>query len=444
MNNEFLIFGTGISGIAAAKLLLKEGARVLVASANPVDDDVRHELEGAAFFVGNPADAPAYFRTHIAPEGGIAVLSPGIPLDAAEPAACRAHGIAVTGEFALGASRFKNRMIAITGSKGKSSLVKLVADTLSLSGHSATACGNYGVALCDVAARAEQPEFAVTECSSFQLETTDETFRPDIAVLLNLSPDHLDRHGTMETYRDTKLNIFAGMRADGLALLPDDFERHTDVPTNTFGTSENADWQYADGIVTHTAQNVRIDVSGSYFDNAVLGAAAAAACAVLTQCGLSPAQIEAGFRAFAPLPHRMQRVGERNGVTFVNNSKATSVAAMFASVKMAKPPVFLIAGGRAKEKFSQNAKEFVTFGVKKAYLIGECMQAMEAAWSPELPIACCGTLENAVGCAFSDAQSCGGGTVLLAPGAASFDQFRNFEARGEQFSLLARALIENA
>ncbi len=446
-----IVFGAGISGLSAVKLLLEKGVvTTLTAPAAPPDLEALIAA-GLDWRPGDPVDALRQFASRHA-AAAVAVMSPGIPPGGPEWQACRQSGIPVIGEIELAARFLHCRLIAVTGSKGKSSVVKLLADALSQAGKPAIPCGNYGRALSDVARLSPPPAVAVVECSSFQLEALSDTFSPDAAVVLNLSVDHLDRHGSLAAYREAKLNLFRNMATGSRQLLPaesedphglnDRYHARFGRRATAFGCGADAAWRYAPGRVLGPGAGARIALAGGYFDNAILGPAAAAACCLLTDEGLTPAQIETAFQTFVPLPHRMQTVAEHNGVRYINDSKATSLAALLAGTRMAPKPVLLIAGGRLKEEISISGKEIVTNGVQKAYLIGECMDALASKWSRDLPVACCGTLEAAVRCAIQEAGS--GGSVLLSPGAASFDQFTNYEKRGECFATWTRDLLKQA
>jgi len=394
-----LVFGNGKSGKAAAELLRREGAAVSVLDGN------------------DPW-----------PEGAfdLAVTSPGVPLDHPWQVAARERGVRVISELQLGVERWRaagGRLLAVTGSKGKSSVVKLVADTLNLTGVPAVPCGNYGMPLCEVYATAVSRSlpWAVVEVSSFQMETTD--LPPDAfeaAALLNLQDDHLDRHGSRETYHALKRQLLA------CAVRPFDFSAVSAADVST-----------AD----------RALIAGSYFDNPVLLANGAAAVRLLRAAGLADAAVAAGFAAFVPLPHRMAFVCTCDGVRFIDDSKATSIAALCAGVAMASgsgasgertkgPSCRLIAGGLAKGDNPKNAISLLQSGVKKVYLIGHCAQQFCEAWSGAVPCEMCGTLENAVAAAKRDAVS--GETVLLSPGTASFDQFKSYAERGDAFAALAK------
>lgn len=413
----FLVLGAGKSGKAAAAALRARGAAVSV-------------LE--------KAEESAVRRWAAANCGGTVVASPGIPPSDPAMRAAADCGLAIRGELSLGCSLLPRGagIVAITGSKGKSSLVKLVADALSATGRNAVPCGNYGLPVCEAADLSPPPDVAVVECSSFQLETADEALAPDAAVLLNFSGDHLDRHGSMEAYLDAKLNIFAHCGAKSLALVPAPSEDPANVaeaferrfpgrPFATFGCGADADFTVE---VPH----------GSYFDNPVLRPAAAAAFAVLRHLGADGETALNAIRDFVPLPHRMQCVARRGGVSWIDNSKATSLAALAASVDMSEAPVLLLAGGRLKEPLGLSGDALRRKGVVKAFVFGECGEKMARHWSKALPCPLFPDLPSAMAAAARDADALAAGTVLLAPGTASFDQFSSYAERGDLFAALAR------
>jgi UDP-N-acetylmuramoylalanine--D-glutamate ligase len=431
-----VVLGAGASGVAAARLLAAAGCRVRV-----LDEDAE-AAEGAAARLALP---DVTFRGGAAALPGdpfeLCVTSPGFA--GAHPwlAACAARGIPIVSELELGFSHWRGRLLAVTGSKGKSSLVKLCADTLNRAGLAAAPAGNYGTPLCELALDRPDLDWAVTEVSSFQLEHV-RLFRPRIGVLLNLQPDHLDRHGSMDDYRRLKLRLFACQQAGDTALLPEGFDDGGAVPSAAerlvFGNGSACDWRYAGGSVTgrRGGRDVCVPVAGTWFDNPVLGPAAAAGVAVLAACGLDADAMAAGFRAFEPLPHRLQTVADIGGVRYVDDSKATSLSALAAALRMLPGPVRLIAGGRLKEPVSGEAKELLTRRVRKVYVIGECMRELCAAWGRDVTCDACGDLRTAV--VRAAAEACAGETVLLSPGCASFDQFRNYRERGERFARLVR------
>lgn len=405
-----LVLGSGRSGRAAEALLRAEGA---VAASISQDSTPDYQFESLGFV----------------PEA--AIVSPGFALDHPWVLDLKERGIPLVSELEFGWSRRHCPVIAVTGSNGKSSVVKWLSDALTKAGHHAVPCGNYGFPISAAVCMPEVPHWLVAEVSSFQLETVHE-FHPQIGVLLNVLPNHLDRHGDLETYRAVKLRLFERIQDAGTAVVP--FSLFQDykncVPAGkheckTFGTEEGADYRFVDGRVGN------YDLSGTYFDNGVLGAASAAVCAVWDACGLPPEALERAARDFEPLPHRMQTVATLDGVRYVNDSKATNLAAMCAALRMTPGRVHLIAGGRPKENDWTFAKDLLAQREPRLYLIGEACKAMQSAWEVFVDCAACGTLERAL----AEAHSCAepGDTVLLSPACTSFDQFGSFEERGEAF-----------
>lgn len=405
------ILGAGRSGLAAKAILEAHGARTIL-------------LEGETQFPTCPV--------------ALAVASPGIPDGHPWLEQCARRGIRTIGELELGWLFWRGHTIAVTGSKGKSSVVKLCADTLAANGRAATPCGNYGAPLSEIAlAPHSHGDWAVVEASSFQLQRI-EHFRPDIAVLLNLQADHLDRHGTMAAYAEAKFSIFKNFDASTCLAVA---AREAFETAMACGASIR-EWPHGE---TREALSGAILIRGAgapqkepappltgYFANPILAPAAVSAAIALGAAGLTPGEIRAGTEGFKPLPHRMQVVAERYGVTFIDNSKATSLAALAASLEMAGKPVRLIAGGRIKESDCQAPKKNVALFAKKVYLIGEASQTLFEAWGDTVPCEICATMRTAVKAAAREARQ--GEAVLLAPGCASFDQYPGYAARGDDFA----------
>ena len=258
---------------------------------------------------------------------------------------------------------------------------------------------------------------------------------------MNVQADHLDRHGGMAAYKELKLKLFSAMHPGTLAMLPENVAAWSAVPddveTRRFGVSPATDWRYAPGRIE--GPEGEFSLAGSWFDNPVFGVSASAAVALLWHCGLTREEIEAGLRTFEPLEHRMQRIGESEaGVTYIDDSKATSLTATAAAIRMVGGPVRLIAGGQLKETNVNCLKEILETSVKKVYLIGCCAQLLAEAWSDAVPCEVCGTMERAVARAAVEAMR--GETVLLSPGTASFDQFTGYRERGKRFADCARAV----
>ena len=382
-----LVLGKGKSGKAAEALLCRSGFSVTV-------------LDGEAPFPDGTFD--------------VAVVSPGIALDHPWIVEAKRRGIPLKSELQLGCEELRRqgwKLLAVTGSKGKSSVVKLVADAIG-----GVACGNYGVSVCEVARGNASREtgdrgarWAVVEVSSFMMETT--TLPPDAfeaAAILNLQEDHLDRHGTVETYHGLKRKLLT-------------------MAKRGFGPA-------ATGMPSHRVEQEGL-WRGSYFDNEILAENAAAAVALMRAAGLDDARIAKAFCNFVPLPHRMNLIAEIDGVRYVDDSKATSIAALIAGVKMASSAdsaVRLIAGGLPKGDDPKTAGPTLTECVRKVYLIGCCAEAFKDAWGQFVDCEVCETLERAVERARCEAAK--GETVLLSPGTASFDQFKSYGERGDVFA----------
>jgi UDP-N-acetylmuramoylalanine--D-glutamate ligase len=330
-------------------------------------------------------------------------------------------------------------------------MVKLCAEALAAGGRRAALAGNYGTGLCDIASRSGDLDWIAAEVSSFQLEKVRE-FRPRVGVLLNLQPNHLDRHGDMQTYAETKARLFQRMQDGDTGIVLDRIAggvRSLCGGTNrwiTFGLSESAAYRYVPGAVRvagtgRVREDRSVSVEGTLFDNPILGHTAAAVVAAGDACGLDPAAMERAIRSFEPLPHRMQKVAEYRGVLFVNDSKATTLSAVQAALRMTPAPVRLIAGGLLKEKDLEFVKEALARKAAKVYLIGASSEDLRNAWESVVACSVCGDLGSAVQAAWADARA--GETVLLSPGCASFDQFRDFEQRGERFVEHVSALQGN-
>ena len=386
-----LVIGYGRSGKAAEALLKAQGVESVVLA-----DDERDRIEGEGF--------------------DFAVVSPGIALAHPWVVEAKRRGIPLKSELQLGCEELKRRgwkLLAVTGSKGKSSVIKVVADAIG-----GVPCGNYGLPVCEVANSNTQTlqdsnteRWAVVEVSSFMMETT--TLPPDTfeaAAILNLQEDHLDRHGSVGVYHGLKRKLlsFAALNFVNEGMSSG---------RPGIGASEHL-WK------------------GSYFDNEILAGNAAIAVELMRVAGLDDAAIAAAFKAFKPLPHRMNLVAEIDGVRYIDDSKATSVAALIAGVKMAGRSIRLIAGGLPKGDDPQAALSTLTERVKKVYLIGQSAEAFFEAWNGAVDCEICGTLDKATEAARREAEK--GETVLLSPGTASFDQFKSYGERGDAFARLVK------
>ncbi|MCK4564442.1 MAG: UDP-N-acetylmuramoyl-L-alanine--D-glutamate ligase [Verrucomicrobia bacterium] len=424
-----LILGYGRSGQAAERLLRAEGATVLVLA------------EESA---GLPELIQALEKTPF----DICVVSPGFALSHRWICAVREAGIPLLSELELGWSRHCGKTVAVTGSNGKSTAVKWICEMLQLAGSRAAIGGNYGIPACEVVLENPNLDWLVLEVSSFQLETVRD-FHAEVAVLLNVLPNHLNRHETMEIYRRTKARIFGSSSLSGDAcLVPVDLLPQLQGDLGgaerkwiTFGSSPEADYFYRDGRVFRESDAV-MDLSGTLFESPVLGGCTGASVAAVAQaCGVPCSVAADAARRFEPLPHRLQRVGEIGGVAYVNDSKATNLAAMAVGLEACGQDIHLIAGGVPKESDYTFIKEILAERVRSIYLVGQVSRAMYQAWNGVCSCVECGTLETAFNTAQNAAKP--GETVLLSPGCASFDQFRSFEERGERFMALFHESVQS-
>jgi UDP-N-acetylmuramoylalanine--D-glutamate ligase len=380
-----LVYGLARSGRSSAERLEERGDEVVLVDRSLGNEDDLSLLDGV--------DA--------------LVKSPGVPGEVPLVREARRRGIEVWSEVELGFRLLTEaRFVGVTGTNGKTTTTELLGAIFRAAGRDVAVAGNVGTPLTSIV----RAEWVVCELSSFQLEDVHE-LACDVAVLLNLEPDHLDRHGSFDAYRDAKLRIFERARAK---VVP--------AGSGLAGTAFSADDPLpAEPLIrgAHNREN------------------AAAATAAARAAGISDEHIAAGLRTFPGVPHRLELVSERDGVRYVNDSKATNVAAALrALASFPDAPVHVILGGRGKHE----AYEPLAAALKPgdvAYLIGEsAAQIAPALVAGGVSVASSGTLESAVAAAASAASA--GDVVLLSPACASFDQFRDFEARGDAF----RALVE--
>ena len=405
---SFLVLGLARSGQAAALALRRRGKEVIGVDASAELDVGRLAESGVELHLGTEEE-------HLLDGVETVIKSPGVPAEAPLVAAARSRGIAVWSELELGARLLPNPILAVTGTNGKTTTSELLGVMLG-----APVAGNVGRALCDLDGDVEPEQIVVCEVSSFQLEDVHE-LRPRVAVLLNVEPDHLDRHGTLEAYRDAKLRIFEHQGEGDTAVLPRGFG---DVP----GKAARIEFDGDDPLPAEPR------IPGAH--NRENAAAATAAARAL---GVEDSRIAQALETFPGVAHRLEPVAEAGGVLYVNDSKATNTTAARRAIAAYEAPLHVILGGRGKgESYTELALE-LTGRARRAYLIGEAARDLAVALElagvhHELS----GDLETAVRTAASKARP--GEIVLLAPACASYDQFRDFEERGDTFRRLAQEL----
>jgi UDP-N-acetylmuramoylalanine--D-glutamate ligase len=392
-----LVLGMARSGEAAAAALEARGTRVVRVDRRLGNEDDLSLLDGV----------------------DVLVKSPGVPREHALVAAARERGVEVWSEVELGYRLHPERpIVGVTGTNGKTTTVELLGAIFRAAGVDVAVAGNVGRPLSAV----EEADWVVCELSSFQLEDVHE-LACRVAVLLNLEPDHLDRHGSFEAYRDAKLRIFE--RAETV-VVPKQFRLANSFESKTVLTFEASDELPAEPSIPgrHNREN------------------AAAAVAAARASGIREDAIAAGLRSFAGVEHRLELVAERGGVRFVNDSKATNTVAARTGIAAFDEPLHLILGGSLKgESFDELARDIAARGQVLPLLIGEASEQLAAALDRAgVAYVQAGTLDDAV--RLAAARSRPGEVVLLSPACASYDQFENFERRGEEYRRLVQNLEE--
>jgi UDP-N-acetylmuramoylalanine--D-glutamate ligase len=377
------------------------------------------------------------------------VKSPGVPQDASVIQAARERSIEVTGELELAWRLIPNAFCAVTGTNGKTTTTELIGHLYRTAGRPVAVAGNVGTPLASLVGAIDPEATVVCEASSFQLEDTN-YFGPECAVFINLAPDHLDRHGTLENYLEAKLRIFANQGNDDDAVYNGDTLELRDrdlggcarrirfCPVEGESADPDCEVSMRDGVIFAADEPlIRADELQLLGAHNVENAMAAAAAALAS--GLPRDAVAEGLRSFQGVRHRLERVRELDGVLYVNDSKATNVASAVAGVRAFDRGVRLIAGGRPKQESFAPLAEAVKERCVAVYLIGEAAERMADELGDEgVEIIQAGTLERALESARADATP--GEVVLLSPAAASFDAFKDFEARGDRFRELVEAL----
>jgi len=461
-----LILGASRSGVSAAMALLGAGIEVCLSDRRPLESlpAVKEALEKGARFLGEERLQSQW------PAPDLVIKSPGVAGEAASVALARDEGVPVWSELELGYALLPNPFDAVTGTNGKTTTTALLGHLFAIAGRPARVLGNIGVAVTSVVGSADPEEELVVEVSSFQLEDTH-AFSPAVGVFLNLTPDHLDRHSTMERYLACKANLFerqgpeevAVLNLDdpAVAALGDEIAARAVGPRVAYFSAR--DWSGASGASSgqgkEAGASAWVEDGRLVFEGEPTVALSelklpgrhnvenclAAGTAALAR-GVDLEAVGEGLRTFAGVPHRLERAGMIGGVTYVNDSKATNVEATLTALKAYPDNTHLVMGGRDKASDYRPVARACAEGCKGVYVIGEAAPLIEAAFAtvkekegllglPE--IHACGELEKAVEAASQKAVA--GDVVLLAPACASFDQYGSFEERGDHF----RALVEH-
>ncbi|WP_183767148.1 UDP-N-acetylmuramoyl-L-alanine--D-glutamate ligase [Tunturibacter empetritectus] len=447
-SKRVLVVGLGKSGLSAAMFLRSQGARVTVSdtrSAVALAKEIPALLE-AGIMVESGGHGLLTFRRQ-----DLIVVSPGVPMDTPEVKQVVAFGLTVIGELELASRYLQGQVVAITGSNGKTTTTTLVGKILSDAGVPTQVGGNIGLPVIDLVAKSTPETVNVLEVSSFQLETVEE-FHPRIAAILNITPDHLDRHGSFEKYVAAKERIFERQGAeDALVLNGDDrvtqmcatraksevfwFSGTKAVRKGAFVRDGVIVWVEKEGGVTEPIMPVsEVHLKGAHNIENVLAAVCAARLAKVSAEG-----IRASVASFTAVEHRLELVRKLNGVEFYNDSKATNVDATMKAVASFSKGVHLILGGKDKDSDYGLMTELLKERVKAVYTIGSAAEKIERQLHGVVKMVAAGTMQIAVAEAAKAAVT--GDVVLLSPACSSFDQFENYEHRGRVFRQLVNELI---
>ncbi|HEV3378674.1 MAG TPA: UDP-N-acetylmuramoyl-L-alanine--D-glutamate ligase [Thermoleophilaceae bacterium] len=405
----YLVVGLARSGVAAARMLEPHG-RVIGTDS------------------GHPPDVPAGLEAHLGVDGvslldrvACVVKSPGVPNQAPVIEAARERGLPVVGELELAWRLLPQRFVAVTGTNGKTTTAELLGAIWREAGLPVAVAGNVGTPVASLVGTLDADATVVCEVSSFQAEDSIE-FAPDTALLLNLSEDHLDRHGTFEAYRDAKLRVFARQRPEQVAVAPTELAVPGEGRRVAFGDPAELPLPPSE-----------IRLRGPHNLENAMGASAAALAS-----GVPAEAVGAALRSFGGVPHRLEEVAEVGGVLYVNDSKATNVSAAACGIEAFEGRVHAILGGSLKGGGFEGLREPVASRCRACYLIGAAADRLAADLEPTgVPLVRCGDLETAVREASAAARR--GEVVLLSPACASYDQFRDYEERGDRFRSLVPA-----
>lgn len=440
---KVLVVGLGKSGLAAALFLRRRGAQVTVSdvrSAEALAKDIPALLE-EGIMVETGGHGLLTFRRQ-----DLIVVSPGVPLNTPELVQVKSFGLPVIGELELAARFLEGKILAITGSNGKTTTTSLVGEILEAAGFKTLVGGNIGTPVISLIEESTPETWSVLEVSSFQLESTEE-FHPQISVILNITPDHLDRHGTFENYAMAKERIFAAQTKDDHVVLNADNVRaeaaavRALAPVHFFSMEravQQGAWVEGGQVVFRNGPDAPVEpilplhnipLKGEHNVENVLAAVCAARLA-----GAAPEAIRRAIEKFKAVEHRLEYVATINGVEFYNDSKATNVDATMKAVAAFSTPIHLILGGKDKNSDYTLLAPLLRQHARAVYTIGSAAAKIESHLRGVISLHSCETLDKAVTAAASAAHP--GDVVLLAPACSSFDQFESYEHRGRVFKEL--------
>lgn len=437
------VMGLGVSGRAAAKYVLSLGAELLVSDNRPEEKFRMDEVE---FLAGKELEWEAGGHSYqFLQEADLLLVSPGVNLEIPLLTRLREEGLNIVGELAVAAGQINVPIVAVTGTNGKTTVTTLIGEIFKKAGKSVFVGGNIGTPLYEYLMAPEGYDLVVVEVSSFQLESAG-NFAPNVGVLLNISPDHLDRHHTLKQYAAAKKQLFVHQQKEDVAITNGDdpiclkISSDLQADLRTFGLFDGNSAQIDKGkiLVRHNGVNEYFSFDGPAQVNTITLKNYAAAMLAAQALGCTKAELANGLRAFEPLPHRVEFVAEVNGVSYYNDSKATNTGAVIGALEQFDENTILVAGGRDKDDDFRLLRESVAGSVKKLVVLGEAATLLEAALGDLVDVSWANSLAEAVQIAQREAQP--GDVVLLSPACASFDMFTSYGHRGDEFKKEVLAL----
>ncbi len=436
--NKIVIVGLGISGLFTARSLAGRGALVTVSEMNSekdLDPDVCNEIKGLGFTLETGGHEKETFLN-----ADLIIISPGVPHNMKLLRAAKENGASVIGELEFACRLINTPIIAVTGTNGKTTVTTLIGQILEDAGWDVFVGGNIGTPLIAYAAGEKKADYVLVEVSSFQLDTI-ESFQPFVSIILNISPDHLDRYKGYEDYVQSKLKIFMNQKPGQYLIINDEDEKLASIDQPSGPSVLRYGIEKKEGRHSYTEGKKIIVCPGdtttkfSFESYSLPGKhnlenllAIVLAAHVL---GIDESVIQKSINSFHGLPNRLEQVRDLDGITFFNDSKATNIDAAVKAILSFDRPVILIAGGRHKGADYAPLAKAAESKVKKAIFLGEAKDLLSASFEKKLPFSIAGSMEDAVSMAFECAKK--GDAVLLAPACSSFDMFSDYGHRGKVF-----------
>ncbi len=436
------VMGLGVSGWAAVRYALHQKAEVFISDIRPEEKFAKEEgfvdMEGIHLEIGE-------HTAEFLGQADIVIVSPGISVTTPLMDELHQKGVTVVGELAFAAAYVDKPVVAITGTNGKTTVTTLIGELLKGAGKRVFVGGNIGTSLFDYFLDPHGFDLLVLEVSSFQLESAGD-FSPDVAILLNVSPDHLDRHGSLEEYRKAKMKIFSCQQEGDMAIINGDDPECAKLPENLLSETVmfGADEKFVAGISGNDvvlypgSEREKYSLASTSLKGQIGASNCAPAILAARYLGCSRMQIQRVLNTFSSLEHRMEFVHELGGVSYYNDSKATNTGAVVAALNQFEGKVILIAGGRDKGDDYTLLKPSVSEKVEMLVAIGESSDLLEKALLGSVNIVKAASMKDAVQKAAEGANP--GDSVLLSPACASFDMFTGYDHRGRAFKEEVRAL----